>query len=286
MSCDETNLKNRDYPNSLNNLHSQDWAVKNNVYLENVGKINDPILQHIFLYFVNNYEYGRSLYRMCTKVIRHGACQSLNKWLHRMKDMYTYAGKCTSKKNIWDAHINEFIELFKKYDAYKDEVWCNINNDDKFYITTTFPNGFNYHDCNNSVSEVKTFCMDKNPQPDKEDSPSTNACPPCISCDSVDHALNIQSSPSEVIPFHIQDSSSFMKIIISVLSTFLGTHVIHLLLYKYTPIVSWLYSKKLKKKSLGSYINEEYEGDISENSFENNITFSEYGENYLRYHAA
>ncbi|SBT02051.1 PIR Superfamily Protein, partial [Plasmodium ovale curtisi] len=281
-----TKLKSSDYLIYLNNLHSQNWVVKNELYLENIGKINDPILQHIFLYFVNNYEYGRSLYSTCEKVIRDEACQSLNKWLHRMKDMYTYAGKCTSKKNIWNAHINEFFELFKKDDTYKNVPWCNVNNSDNIYMTTTFPNGFTLHDCNNSVSEVKTFCMDENPQPNTEASPSTNPCPPCISCDSVEHALNIKSSPSEVIPFHTQDSSSFMKIIISVLSTFLGIHVIHLLLYKYTPIVSWLYSKKLKKKRLGRYINEEYEDDIPENSFENNITCSEYRENYLRYHTA
>lgn len=80
-------------PNSFN-------SVNDNI-LSHIKTTDDPVLQHILLYFVEYYKQENLKFSKCPDIHIHtGACQYLNKWLHFTKGLYTYSGKYKKNKDL------------------------------------------------------------------------------------------------------------------------------------------------------------------------------------------
>ncbi|SBT31158.1 PIR Superfamily Protein [Plasmodium ovale wallikeri] len=80
-------------PNSFN-------SVNDNI-LGHIKITDNPVLQHILLYFVEYYKQEILEFSKCPDIhICTGACQYLNKWLHFMKVLYTYSGKYKKNKYL------------------------------------------------------------------------------------------------------------------------------------------------------------------------------------------
>ncbi|KMZ87865.1 hypothetical protein PVBG_05802, partial [Plasmodium vivax Brazil I] len=91
-------------------------------YFNTIKKIEDPILQHISLYLVNNYNNFKSYFSVSGKHTDSTACKNLNRWLDQKKSIYTRATNCTENKDAWEKHIEPlWIELENKNDGNK----CN-----------------------------------------------------------------------------------------------------------------------------------------------------------------
>ncbi|KMZ76885.1 hypothetical protein PVIIG_05926 [Plasmodium vivax India VII] len=65
-------------------------------YIKEINKIEDPILRHIFTYFVHYYINGYIYFKDSKQHFRNQACQHLNRWLEGKKDLFTYDYKDNS----------------------------------------------------------------------------------------------------------------------------------------------------------------------------------------------
>ncbi|KMZ96493.1 hypothetical protein PVNG_06515, partial [Plasmodium vivax North Korean] len=153
----------KSYPESWNNIDRS--------YIEHINNIKDPILRHIFIYFVKYYIDGYHYYHDSGQTHRSEACQYLNRWLQEKKDLFTYGQKCPKKLNLWTEEIKILWDKLKINEYFIPDVkdtrkpWCDkIDYIDK----TTFPDTFTPPNCEESISQV-FISANCPPPPDKEE---------------------------------------------------------------------------------------------------------------------
>ncbi|CAI7724072.1 hypothetical protein PVPAM_000020000 [Plasmodium vivax] len=121
-------------------------------YLDYIKKINDAILRHISLYFVQYYIDGYHYYHNSELVEINGACQYLNRWLEERKDLFTYGEQCPTKKESWDNAINALWDMLKKdYPTSKKDgkPWCDKST---IKLTTKYPLELTSLKCDETIS--------------------------------------------------------------------------------------------------------------------------------------
>ncbi|SBT58716.1 PIR Superfamily Protein [Plasmodium ovale wallikeri] len=250
---------------------------KINTYIEQVKKIEDPILQHISLYLGEFFEIAKNDFT--GKKYNDNACWSLNRWLDQMRNIYTSTKFCKTNEGIWDKYIegeNGFWSLLQNRD--KTANLC-----DRFVTTTvTFPTNLVSPACHKHVpQEYICYSPEEKPCPQqdiiREETPFlASHTSPQQQC-TVEHAPSVEAQIS--CDANFVDSKIFV-IGFSVFSTFFGVFLILFILYKFTPLVSWLYNRRMKNRKLQHFREEElYESSMYENTYE----YSNNRINYLRY---
>ncbi|SBT51023.1 PIR Superfamily Protein [Plasmodium ovale wallikeri] len=253
--------------------------IKNiSTYIEKVKQIKDPILHHISLYLGELFEMAKNDF---TGINNHdNACWSLNRWLDQMKNIYTSVKTCKMNERTWNEHIEGESGLwnFLKVRDTKGNL-CNRAS----YTSVTFPNDLVTPVCHMHVPETY-ICNspEVNPCPEqkmnKEGVSLLSAPPPsqhrCIHEQTVPPEAQISSD------VYFSDSKIFV-IGFSIFSTLFAIFFILLILYKFTPLVSWLYNRRMKNKRFQQHFSEEELYEPPGNTYTN----SDYGRNYLHYYS-
>ncbi|SBT57173.1 PIR Superfamily Protein [Plasmodium ovale wallikeri] len=250
----------------------KDYNSFNNSYFEKIITIKDPILLHISLRLVVNYIIGKDKAPICRG--SNPSCEALNRWLDKEKYLFTFAEKYIKNKTLWDDEIEKLWKELENDEQY--EKWCIRK---PYIFSTEFP-----EEINNIISRDTEF----------EDT-STNCpkleCPSCSNKITCMNQNNQESSYDHSPIFHKDyytcyfTSNKQSDLILLVLCTIAGTFGILFLLYKFTPIISWLYRRKLKTENIQSYIREENTDEILGNFTENIETFSANRRNNMLYHS-
>ncbi|SBS82473.1 PIR Superfamily Protein [Plasmodium ovale curtisi] len=267
------------YYRQLNYIHNSFSNVNEN-YLGEVLKIEDPILQLISLDMIEYYIELKRLAPDCS--IGNPACDALNWWLNQRKYFFSFAENCEKKKQLWEDKIEQ---LWKKLEAdSKYGSWCKRQ---KYTFTTTFPEEMKSIKCNDIQNENKSSICPEQPCPLCPELDCTNCsklicpdchkesctpCPPQVECSSnissETQLERIQLPSKDSLTQFFSDSVS-SQVILIMGGTLLGVLFILFLLYKFTPLVSWLYSRQRKTIKLRRQVNEELENAFLDNSYEN-----------------
>ncbi|KMZ99848.1 hypothetical protein PVNG_04125 [Plasmodium vivax North Korean] len=94
-------------------------------HLEKIKSIEDPILRHVALYLVDNFEESKQYFRKDGTRNNNIACQMLNRWLDQRKSFYTHADKCTANVDLWEKTINPIWKMLNKNnDCERKEIYA------------------------------------------------------------------------------------------------------------------------------------------------------------------
>ncbi|KMZ80780.1 hypothetical protein PVIIG_03147 [Plasmodium vivax India VII] len=104
--------------NEVLSIFDKDYVDK---YLDSIKNISDPILRHVALYLVQNYEYAKKYFSEDGKRNHNPACESLNIWLDQKKSFFTHAEKCQSNVKLWKKYIDP---LWDKLHSNNDGNTC------------------------------------------------------------------------------------------------------------------------------------------------------------------
>ncbi|SBT55722.1 PIR Superfamily Protein [Plasmodium ovale wallikeri] len=265
--------------------------------IEYIKKIDDPLLQQVSLYLSYYYQQGHAYFSKCPiSNNRSTACQYLNQWSWHIKNIFTCSGKCTKNNELWSTYIDELWDLLKT--NFTDEnnrrntPWCTRFIKPSYNETpipeklvTTFDNNVNKY--SNSVSTHPSSTMCEKPSgsstlPDNSHVhfPSIDKCP-CPEESSRILAQQSQPSPEKSNPNCFSDLNYY--IVLSSAFTFLGTISILFLLYKFTPLKSWIIRSSKSKNGIDRYINEETDEFL--NTYENSDVPTKNRRNHLFYHS-
>ncbi|SCA48141.1 PIR protein [Plasmodium ovale] len=267
------------YFRELGQIRSSFINIKTN-YLNKVMKIGDPILQLISLDMIEYYMELKKSAPKCS--IGNPACDSLNRWLNQRKYFFSFAEKCENKKKLWEKEIEP---LWKELEADSEyESWCKRKT---YTFITTFPEEMTSIKCNDIQNENKSSICPEQLCPLCPELDCTNCsklicpdyhkesctpCPPQVECSnnisSESHLERIQLPSKDLFTQFFSDSTS-SQVILIMGGTLLGVLFIFFLLYKFTPLVSWLYSRQRKTIKLRRQVNEELENAFLDNSYEN-----------------
>ncbi|SBT56475.1 PIR Superfamily Protein [Plasmodium ovale wallikeri] len=252
------------------------FEITNEALVNHIINIEDPYLQHISLHLVHRYQEGNSNFSKCNiPDNKTTACLYLNHWSNYMKDLYTYAGKCPKKENLWKRYIDSLWKLLENTYTVRtsktNKAWCTVYNYgtyNKTPIPIKLSNKYNeivQKSCNPTILQPSLPACEKyidgtasHRTPQTDDSPKSDCL--CSTESSIAFAQQAQGVSEESIQ-NSSDSTTFY-IALSSGFTLLGTIVILFFLYKFTPLISWLNRKRINKKELGSYINEVEEEEL------------------------
>ncbi|SBT73832.1 PIR protein [Plasmodium ovale] len=265
-------------------------------YLNKVMSIEDPILQLISLDMIEYYMELKKNAPDCHK--DNPACVALNWWLNQRKYFFSFAEKCEKKKKQWEDTIEPLWNELQADSKY--ESWCKR----KIYtFNTTFPTEMTSIKCNGIQNENQSSicpeqqcpsCPEKQcpscPEQQCPSCPELNCtkcselqCPDyhkesCTPCRPQVECSNNISSETHLERIELPSKDSFSQFFSDSISsqvipmmggTLLGVLFILFLLYKFTPLVSWLYSRQRKTSKLRRQVNEELENAFLDNSYEN-----------------
>ncbi|KMZ96354.1 hypothetical protein PVNG_06333, partial [Plasmodium vivax North Korean] len=197
-------------------------------YIKEINKIEDPILRHIFIYFVHYYINGYIYFKDSKQHFRNQACQHLNRWLEGKKDLFTYGEICQKKLKLWKKETDTLWEILKKKHTLPNtegKPWC-----DKSLISlkTEYPQGLTSFNCDKSISQ-ETSSTNFPPPPVQ----TPSSCPPCpfsfISPETV--------TPSDTVSPPETDRTKNLAVTSGF--TAAGTLATLFFLYRFTPMMSW-----------------------------------------------
>ncbi|SBT52830.1 PIR Superfamily Protein [Plasmodium ovale wallikeri] len=281
------------YALNFNVIPSSFYIKKENI-IEYIKTIDDPLLQQVSLYLTYYYQQGDANFSKCSiSTNRTTACQYLNKWSWHIKNIFTYSEKCDKKNKLWKAHIDKLWDLLKinftNTKNSKNTPWCT-KYDDNIYNKTPVPESMqsafeqNVNNYCNSINTQSTLTCENNtplsttPVHVIAPSDSNFICPSESS-----ERLSQQKNPPTEIPNLNSSSDIKFYIALSSLFTFLGTISILFLLYKFTPLKSWIIRSSKSKNGMDRYINEE--SDEFLNTYENSDMPTKNRRNQLFYHS-
>nr|CAB96720.1 vir34 [Plasmodium vivax] len=192
-------------------------------YLEYIKKINDPILRHIFIYFVQYYVDGYNYYHDSNQVYRSAACSYLRHWLQEKKDLFTYGGNCSTKKELWDNNIINLLDMLKNKNTIPDnksrKPWCdNI----PLISATIYPHELFSPNCEESIPQ---------------ESIRTYPIPLSVTekCECPQNAVHEIPSP----PDQASEADRTKNLAVTSGFTAVGTLGTLFFLYRFTPMASW-----------------------------------------------
>ncbi|SBS94654.1 PIR Superfamily Protein [Plasmodium ovale curtisi] len=276
------------------NFIPNDFDIKKENIIEHIKEIDDPLLQQVSLYLSYYYQQGHAHFSKCPiSNNRSTACQYLNQWSWHIKNIFTCSEKCTKKNELWKIHIDKLWELLKT--DFTDEnnsrntPWCKRYNIHSYNptpvpesIKSTFDQNANNY-CN-SINTQSTLTCENNTSlsttPVQVIAPSDSnfICP----SESSERLSQQENPPTEISNLNCSLDIKFY-IALSSLFTFLGTISVIFLLYKFTPLKSWIIHSSKSKNGIDSYINEETDEFL--NTYENSDMATKNRRNHLFYHS-
>ncbi|SBS82511.1 PIR protein [Plasmodium ovale] len=266
-----------------------------NNYVEEISKYEDPILKHIALYVVENYKAGEKYFRNGDKEDK--ACYTLNRWLDQKRNFFTSGKKCKNNADLWDKTIEElwtrlYTENNKKLCLRKSNTtngYPHILGEPNCY--KHIPENDNYFDpketpssiCQNHVVPSTCTCPAQVICPAQVTSSEKDMCPEPAIC-NCDTAPSMHESHTSLECNYT--GSKELDMITSSSFTFFGTCILFFILSKFTPLISWLYSRKIKGKMGSHYTGEEDTYDILGSYSGNYNSHGEEGRNNILYYSA
>ncbi|SBT00427.1 PIR Superfamily Protein [Plasmodium ovale curtisi] len=276
------------------NVIPKSFNIKKQDIINHIKKIDDPLLLQVSLYLTHHYQQGDANFAKCPiQNNRTTACQHLNKWLWHIKNIFTCSEKCTKKKELWKNHIDTLWDLLKinftDTNNSSNTPWCK-RYDDNIYIKTPVPESMqsafeqNANNYCNSINTQSTLTCENNTSlsttPVQVIAPSD--CNSICSAESSERLFQQENPPTEIPNLNCSSDIKFY-IALSSLFTFLGTLSILFLLYKFTPLKSWIIRISKSKNGIDRYINEETDEFL--NTYENSDMPTKNRRNYLFYHS-
>ncbi|SCO71512.1 hypothetical protein PVC01_050037800 [Plasmodium vivax] len=195
-----------------------------NEHLNYIKGINDPILRHIFIYFIQYYIDGFNYFKKSQKSHRSEACKYLNRWLQDKKDLFTHGEKCETKIELWETEIGNLWNMLNKteytiLDDKKPTLWCEqISLNQK----TTYPVELTSLKCEESISRESSSSV---PPPQSVEAK-------CVCPQTVDLETLAQ-------PDHIPETDRTKNLAVTSGFTAAGTLGTLFFLYRFTPMASW-----------------------------------------------
>ncbi|SBS79982.1 PIR Superfamily Protein [Plasmodium ovale curtisi] len=228
-------------------------------YLEHIQKIKDPILKHIALYLVENYEDAKKDFQ---KDDRHNVpCSSLNRWLEQRRNFFTSGKECSVNANLWNDTIEK---LWDKLFSEKNNNLCKRlpNTSGGYPQVLNSPNCYKHIPSNHISYDPKqppSICQKRVISSECNYPEKVTSCPKPVPC-------NCDPAPSLPEPHTSLEcnytGSKELDMITSSGFTFFGTCILFFILSKFTPLISWMYSRQIRGKSVPHYIGEEVTDDI------------------------
>ncbi|SBT02417.1 PIR Superfamily Protein [Plasmodium ovale curtisi] len=270
------------------------FNIKKGDIINYIKKIDDPLLQQVSLYLTYHYEQGHLNFANCPiRDNRSTACQYLNQWSWKIKNIFTCSEKCAKKNELWKTHIDTLWDLLKinftNINNPKNTPWCT-RYDKHTYNQTPVPESMkltfeqNVNNYSNSINTQSTLMCENNT------SLSTTPVQVIAPCDSnficpseSSERLSQQENPPTEIPNLNCSLDLKFYIALSALFTFLGTISFFFLLYKFTPLKSWIIRSSNSKNGIDRYINEETDEFL--NTYENSDMPTKNKRNHLFYHS-
>ncbi|SBT51660.1 PIR Superfamily Protein [Plasmodium ovale wallikeri] len=275
------------------NFIPTNFYITNKNIINHIKTIGDPLLQQVSLYLAYHYQRGDANFSKCPiRDNRNTACRYLNQWSWKIKNIYTYSEKCTKKNELWSTYIDKLWDLLKI--NFTDEnnssntPWCK-RYDIHSYNPTPLPESIkstyeqNVNNYCNSINTQSTLTCGKNTPlstiPAQVFPPNSNCICPAKSSERLSQN---EKPPSEISSLNCSSDIKFY-IALSSLFTFLGTISILFLLYKFTPLKSWIIRSSKSKNGIDRYIIEETEEFL--NTYENSDMPTKNRRNQLFYHS-
>ncbi|CAI7720299.1 PIR protein [Plasmodium vivax] len=221
-------------------------------YVDKIKYFPDPFLKLVSLYLVENYHRAKEYFSTNGDNINNVACHNLNRWLDQRKNFFTFSENCNKSITAWRIHIEELWKTIQKDFGTKQ---CSRVN--KFSNTTDIPPEMLPATCYKGVPEDwectskeqyqkllnKKNCSSSETSSDKTRISLldvTDAVP------QVPKSIDCEPCPSTIPAVVLTGSCTIWR-----------TLVLLFFLYKFTPLVSWMYNRRFKKRKR-SHHNTEY----------------------------
>ncbi|KMZ86856.1 hypothetical protein PVBG_04514 [Plasmodium vivax Brazil I] len=104
----------------LNDVRTQFYKISDE-YISEIKKIKDPILRHVALYLVENYEEIKDYFSKDKKWANNLACKLLNRWLDQKKAFFTFSENCKENLNSWTQYIDP---IWNKLESNNTQTGC------------------------------------------------------------------------------------------------------------------------------------------------------------------
>ncbi|SBT30680.1 PIR Superfamily Protein [Plasmodium ovale wallikeri] len=256
--CSYSSCSNGCYCEELNEISKFSSNIDDiNSYVGHIQGIDDPFLRHISLYVVQNYlkihgkySYGNS------SVYRSEVCQQYNRWLGKWRHLFTYGGNCKRNENLWDIHIKPLYNLLESSSSNNYNVRCTIK--PHVFQNNLLDKIAPPDKCNVTVVEdtqLTSYILPSScPNSDTHYEKPKSLCD-CSTCDNAVTEKYVDTESPCSKPYDIAISTGF---------TLTGTTIILFLLYKFTPLVSWLHNQRSKNKKGRQHYFDESADDLLE----------------------
>ncbi|CAG9484369.1 unnamed protein product [Plasmodium vivax] len=208
-------------------------------YLDYIKNINDPILRHIFLYFIQYYIDGYYYFKDSDQGFRDTACSYLRYWLQEKKDLFTYGERCQTKKGLWEEKIKILLDTLKKNHTLtktiENKPWC-----DHFTLSLTseYPGTLPSPKCEERFSQESSITYPP-PQPVKTE------------CE----CAKIEDSVIPLQPVQPQETDPTKNLAVTSGFTAVGTLGTLFFLYRFTPMMSWFRRPGMNNIGTDLYMN-------------------------------
>ncbi|VUZ95660.1 PIR protein [Plasmodium vivax] len=229
-----------------------EFSNKTLEYVNTIKNYTHPFLKLVSLYLVENYYRAKEYFNTNGDNIHNVACHNLNRWLDQRKNFFTFSEKCNSSVTEWRIQVEE---LWKTIQHKFGDKHCNRVN--KFSNTTVIPPEMLPATCYSSVPEewLRNFqAQNQKLLNQKNCSNSENSSDKTViplldlsgAVPLVKNSVECEPCPSTIPAVALTGSC-----------TILGTLVLLFFLYKFTPLVSWMYNRRFKKRNRSNH-NAEY----------------------------
>ncbi|SCO72494.1 VIR protein [Plasmodium vivax] len=252
-------------------------------HLDKIKTIQDPILRHVSLYLVDNYEQSKEYFIKNGTRNNNIACQMLNRWLDQRKSFYTHADKCTANTALWKETIDPIWEMLNKNESKnctRTEIYARNSYIPEMLLPPTcykyVPENYKcIYPLDLFKKVLRTKCKEIDNQCSKckkenyisEYIPNENDTVP-VTCPTDTYEWH---SSSELQTSCVECPSEIIPISLSIFVTFFATLLILLFLYMFTPLGSKLSNGGRKKKRLQQQFMEEVAHAEFERSRNNNL---------------
>ncbi|GAW82014.1 variable surface protein [Plasmodium gonderi] len=98
---------------------------KTSNFRNKIDAIHDPILRHIAIHLIANYDEAQKYFSENGKWQNNYACESLNKWLDNKKSYFTHALHCKGNVHLWDKTIEP---LWNELESHYKNNGKSVNN--------------------------------------------------------------------------------------------------------------------------------------------------------------
>ncbi|VUZ95536.1 PIR protein [Plasmodium vivax] len=252
-------------------------------HIEKIKDIHDPILRHVALYLVDNFQESKEYFINDGTRKNNTSCEMLNRWLDQRKGFYTHGDRCKANVALWKEKIEPIWDMLntdENKNCVRKEIYAENTYIPKMLLppicykyvpehyNCTVPLDLFTKSIGARCKEIDKQCSKcKEKEHLSEYIPYDNDTLP-VTCPST-YTSESYSSP-ELQTSCVKCPSEIIPISISICVTFFATLFILLFLYKFTPLGSKLSNGGRKKKRLQQQFIEEVAYAEFERSRNNN----------------